>query len=69
MSKDVHLVGCTGKRAFARFCQAARAAKRRNRNDGGAHVEPYHCRHCHGFHIGEARDYGKRRRKEEEPSA
>ena len=65
---DGHKVGCTGKRQFARFGQAARAAKRRRRMDGGAHVEAYHCRHCNAFHIGEARDYGKRRRREEVPA-
>ena len=65
---DGHKVGCTGKRQFARFGQAARAAKRRRRMDGGAHVEPYHCRHCNAFHIGEARDYGQRRRREEVPT-
>lgn len=65
---DGHKIGCTGKRQFSRFGQAARAAKRRRRHDGGAHVEAYHCRHCNAFHIGEARDYGKRRRKEEVPA-
>ena len=60
---DAHKVGCTGKRQFARFCQADKAAKRRRRLDGGAHVEAYHCRHCNGFHIGENRDYRKTTRQ------
>jgi hypothetical protein len=54
-----HVTGCTGKREFARFDQAARAAQRRNRKDGGAHLEPYHCRHCNRFHVGEARSHGR----------
>ena len=56
---EQHKTGCTGKRQFARFAQAAKAAKRRRRLDGGAHVEAYYCRHCDGFHIGEARSHGK----------
>lgn len=66
---DGQKVGCTGKRQFARFGQAARAAKRRRRMDGGAHVEAYHCRHCNAFHIGENRNYRKpNRRTEVEPA-
>lgn len=53
----VILVDCTGKSRFVRFGQAERAAKNRNRKDGGAHLEPYFCRHCQGFHVGEARSY------------
>lgn len=52
--------GCTGKKTFVKFHQAERAAKRRNRKDGGAHLEPYHCRFCHSFHVGEARAHGPR---------
>jgi hypothetical protein len=58
--------GCTGKAVFIRFDQAERAATRRNRKDGGAHVEAYHCRHCHRFHVGENRQYGKRRKPSED---
>lgn len=25
-----------------------------------AALEPYHCRHCNNFHVGEPQDYGKR---------
>lgn len=63
---DAPKTGCTGKRAFARFSQATHVAKRRNRKDGGAHVEAYHCRHCDQFHVGEARSYGQRRRESED---
>ena len=63
---DGHKVGCSGKRQFAKFCQAARAAKHRNRTDGDAHLEAYHCKHCQGFHVGEARDYGHRDRRKEQ---
>lgn len=62
---EPHKTGCTGKRHFSRFAQAAKAAKRRRRMDGGAHVEAYHCRHCDGFHIGEARSYKKPNPKKE----
>jgi hypothetical protein len=55
------VAGCTGKRSFARFDQASRAAKRRNRKDGGAHLDAYHCRKCNTFHVGESRTYGKAR--------
>lgn len=52
--------GCTGKRSFDRFSLADKAAKRRNREDGDAHVEAYHCRVCNQFHVGEDRSYGLR---------
>lgn len=52
--------GCTGKRSFTQFTLADQAATRRNRKDGGAHVEAYHCRHCNSFHVGEARSHGRR---------
>lgn len=60
-----HVNGCTGKREFARFDQAARSAKRRNRDTDAAHLEPYHCRHCNKFHVGEARDHGRRDARKE----
>lgn len=53
----VHKVGCTGKQHFERFTQAEKAAKRRNRMDGSAHLEAYHCVFCNGFHVGESRSY------------
>jgi hypothetical protein len=65
MATADHVVGCTGKREFVRFDLARRAAKRRNRKDGGAHVEPYHCRHCNRFHVGERRDHGHRDKRRE----
>lgn len=60
-----HFAGCTGKRVFTRFGLAAAAAKRRRRKDGGAHVEPYHCKHCNHFHVGEAMEHGRRDRRKE----
>jgi hypothetical protein len=48
-----HAQGCTGKLRYAAF-QAARAVARFiRRSDRASHVEAYHCRHCHGFHVGE----------------
>jgi len=61
-----HIAGCTGKRSFERFHQAAVAAKRRRRMDGGAHVEAYHCRHCNQFHVGEAMSHGQRDRRKDQ---
>lgn len=60
-----HIVtGCTGQKQYERFCQAENAAKYINRRDDGAHIAAYHCRHCNLFHVGENREYGKRRRAE-----
>lgn len=64
----LHVVGCTGKKAFATFCQAKRAAKRMNRVHDDGHLEAYACRHCHRFHVGEARDYGRRKPTAEAPA-
>lgn len=47
------IAGCTGKQRFHRFSLATKAARRINRRDQDGHVEPYHCLHCHGFHVGE----------------
>lgn len=63
---DDHKVGCTGKSPFASFGEAQKRARRMRQRDNGAHVEPYHCRHCNRFHVGEARSYGRRRREIEE---
>lgn len=60
-----HKIGCTGKQQFERFTQAAKVAKRRNRMDGGAHLEAYHCTHCNGFHIGESRTYRRTNSRKE----
>ena len=60
-----HVVGCTGKKRFIRFSTAKRAAKRLRQNDDQAHTEAYACRHCVGFHVGEARDHGKRNPKKD----
>jgi hypothetical protein len=65
MSTEEHKIGCTGKREFGTFCQAKRAAKRMNRAHEAGHLEAYACRHCHRFHVGEARDYGRRKPKSE----
>lgn len=63
-----HVVGCTGKKRFVRFGTADRAATRMRRNDDESHCEAYHCKHCNGFHLGEARAYGKRNAKKEMPT-
>jgi hypothetical protein len=60
-----HVIGCTGKRCFARFGQADRTASRMNRRDGDAHLEPYKCRHCGKFHVGEARSHGQRDKRKD----
>lgn len=58
-------LGCTGKKHFNRFNKASTVAQRMNRRGNGAHVEAYHCRHCHGFHVGEADNYGHRDKRKE----
>jgi hypothetical protein len=55
-----HKTGCTGKSAFDTWHEANRRARRMRQRGNGAHVEPYHCKHCNQFHVGEARSYGKR---------
>lgn len=54
--------GCTGKVAFGTFAKAARAAQSLRRRQDDAHVAPYHCQHCNGYHVGED-DTGGRLRK------
>lgn len=60
-----HVTGCTGKKRFTRFGTADQAAVRMRRNDDDAHVEAYHCKHCNGFHLGEARAHGKKDHRKE----
>ncbi len=48
-------VGCTGKRQFLTFSQAKGAAKNATRNNGEP-MNPYMCRSCHKFHIGNSRN-------------
>jgi hypothetical protein len=60
------IAGCSGKKHFTRFTLANKAAARRNRRDGGAHLEAYHCRNCNGFHVGESRAYKQRDRRRED---
>ena len=49
--------GCTGKRAFGKFCQARTAADRmRRQHEDGCKVEAYRCRHCGMFHVGQKFD-------------
>lgn len=53
-------VGCTGKKAYASFIGAERAAKLLNREQEKAHTAAYHCRYCASFHVGEARAHGRK---------
>jgi len=46
--------GCTGKRCYPSQSVAGKLAKRQRRYCDTRVVE-YHCRHCHSWHIGEAR--------------
>ena len=47
-------VGCTGKRMFLTFSQAKGAAKNATRANGEP-MNPYMCRICHKFHIGNSK--------------
>lgn len=52
-AKPVPLISCRGKRAYDTFSVAAKMAQRTTRGTGDA-MQPYHCRHCDRFHIGDA---------------
>jgi aspartate carbamoyltransferase regulatory subunit len=43
--------GCSGKRCFDTWNDAAREAQMVRRHKDG-HVEAYHCRYCNRFHVG-----------------
>ena len=60
-----HFVGCSGKKRFATFDTAEFAAKRMRQKIDDACVAAYHCKHCGGAHIGEARDHGRRNPKKD----
>lgn len=45
--------GCGGKRIYETFKVANKLAKRQRR-ERHAQVEPYHCKKCNRYHIGEA---------------
>lgn len=55
-------VACTGKGSYT-FCEARRVAKLIRNADKGK-VEPYHCNHCHGWHIGNVAGKFPDRRRE-----
>lgn len=58
---------CHGKLRFETYRAAQKAAKRsRHAHRGDRHDEPYHCRYCGGFHVGNGtkpKRYGKRPRE------
>lgn len=51
--------GCTGKQAFGSHGHAAQRAKRMRQNHG-APLIAYHCKHCRQFHVGTDDGYEKR---------
>jgi len=54
-------LSCLGKRLYLDKPTADKMAKRTN-NDRDAHVAPYHCNRCHGWHVGTTDRMPKRRR-------
>jgi hypothetical protein len=53
MTTPAAIAGCTGKKQYARFTEAAKVASRVRRQDRCGHrLQPYHCRHCNAFHVG-----------------
>lgn len=50
--------GCTGKQRFTTFEAAAKVARRQRRGD--VRIQPYQCRLCRGFHVGEGFEDGKK---------
>lgn len=43
---------CYGKKIFATYWEAARNAKRFNRHNDAARMNPYHCDSCGHYHCG-----------------
>jgi hypothetical protein len=56
--------GCTGKQPFGSHGHAAKRAKRM-RQDKGAPLIAYHCKHCRQFHVGTSDGYESRRERAE----
>jgi hypothetical protein len=46
------LAGCQGKKRYATWAEAERAARWQRRRHSLVFV-PYHCTHCHGVHTAE----------------
>ncbi len=55
---------CASKVAYSTWKLAEHAALSIRRRFGDP-VEPYRCPHCHGVHVGERKDNGRRPRVEE----
>lgn len=58
--EDKRRSSCDGKERFDSFQMANKVATRPNRLH--CRRAPYHCPHCHGFHLGEPSMGRKRRR-------
>jgi hypothetical protein len=46
------MAGCQGKTQYRSWTAALDACKRLNRERDGIRLHPYHCKFCHGTHIG-----------------
>ncbi len=62
MSSDI-ASGCEGKSGF-RSWAAADAVCKRQRKRQGVHVEPYRCRHCGHYHVGNSTVTEKQKRRD-----
>lgn len=61
------VTGCNGKKRYESFRAADYAARRLRQKVDESHVAAYHCRHCNGSHVGEARSHGKRNPRKDVP--
>jgi hypothetical protein len=55
-----HVAGCTGKTRDRTMRVAQRVARFIRREDDQAYVHAFHCRACHGFHVGGNRAHERR---------
>jgi hypothetical protein len=55
-------VACTGKRCYD-APSAKRVAKTLRRHDDKSQAHPYHCPHCHNWHIGQVTKRRAERRR------
>lgn len=53
----------SGKHIYPSFAEARRAARHVNHNHDDGKTQPYLCRDCHWWHVGNARPKPPRRRE------
>lgn len=61
------VIGCSGKRQYPKFSDAARVAVLVRRNKDGERTAAYKCKHCAKYHIGGRGDSMSRWRATDPP--